>query len=82
MYCNVCNKYIKFKKKKKKKSYIFKKTFSLSIAYKKCGHEYKNIFKEKESIKMWKIHGLTNNIKGYQKYIIIPEENMNQDLRK
>ena len=51
MYCNVCNKYIKFKKKKKK-SYIFKKTFSLSIAYKKCGHEYKNIFKEKESIKM------------------------------
>ena len=47
MYCNVCNKYRKFKKKKKK-SYIFKKTFSLSIAYKKCGHEYKNIFKEKE----------------------------------
>ena len=70
------------KKKKKKKSYIFKKTFSLSIAYKKCGHEYKNIFKEKESIKMWKIHGLTSNVKGYQKYIIIPEENMNQDLRK
>ena len=70
------------KKKKKKKIIYLKKTFSLSIAYKKCGHEYKNIFKEKESIKMWKIHGLTSNVKGYQKYIIIPEENMNQDLRK
>ena len=66
----------------KKKIIYLKKTFSLSIAYKKCGHEYKNIFKEKESIKMWKIHGLTSNVKGYQKYIIIPEENMNQDLRK
>ena len=79
MYCNVCNKYRKFKKKK---IIYLKKTFSLSIAYKKCGHEYKNIFKEKGSIKMWKIHGLTSNVKGYQKYIIIPEENMNQDLRK
>ena len=27
-------------------SHIFKKTLSFSIAYIKCGHEYKKIFKE------------------------------------
>ena len=44
MYCNVCNNYRKFKKVKI--SYIFKEILSLSIAYSKCGHEYKKIFKE------------------------------------
>ena len=28
-------------------SYIFKKSLDLSVMYKKCGHEYKKIFKEK-----------------------------------
>ena len=39
MYCNVCNKYRKFRKTKI--LYILKKTLSLSIVYYKCGHEYK-----------------------------------------
>ena len=39
MYCNVCNEYRKLKKKNTKISYIFKKTFSLSIVHSKCGHE-------------------------------------------
>ena len=66
MYCNECNKYRKYKKSKI--SYIFKKTLSLSIAH-KCGHEYKRIFKEEESIEILKILGLINNIEEYQKYI-------------
>ena len=44
MYCNLSNKYRKFKKTKV--SYIFKKTLSLSIVYSKCGLEYEKIFKE------------------------------------
>ena len=44
MYCSVCNKYTKFKKTKI--SYVFKKTLSISIAYSKCAHEYKMVFKE------------------------------------
>ena len=44
MYCNVCNNYRKFKTVKI--SYIFKETLSLSIAYSKCSHEYKKIFKQ------------------------------------
>ena len=60
MYCNVCNKYRKFKKAKI--SYIFKKTLSLSIVYSKCGHEYEKIFKEEESIEILKILGLIENI--------------------
>ena len=36
MYCNVCSKY----RKSKKKNDIVKKTLSLSIVYSKCGHEY------------------------------------------
>ena len=46
MYCNVCNKYRKFKTTKT--SYIFKKTLCLSIVYSKCGYEYEMIFKEKK----------------------------------
>ena len=48
MYCNICNKYRKFKKTKI--LYIFKKTLNLSIFYSKCDHEYEKIFKEEKSI--------------------------------
>ena len=65
MYCNVCNKY--GKSTKSKISYIFQKTLSLSIVYSKCGHKYKKIFKEEESIEVLKILGLINNIEEYQK---------------
>ena len=50
---------------KKLKYHIFLK--SISIVYSKCGHEYKIIFKEEESVEILKIPGLINNIKGYQK---------------
>ena len=36
MHCNVCKKYRK--SKKTKISYIFQKTLSLSIVFRKCGH--------------------------------------------
>ena len=49
MYCNVCNKYRKFSKTKM--TYIFKKTFSLSIAYRKCGHEFEKYLKKKNQLK-------------------------------
>ena len=65
MYCNVCNKYRKFKKTKI--SYIFKKALSPSIVYSKCGHECEKIFKEEESIEILNILGLINNAEGYQK---------------
>ena len=67
MYCNVCNKYRKFKKPKI--SYIFKKKKKLSIfiVYSKRGYEYEKIFKEEESIEILKILGLINNIEEYQK---------------
>ena len=62
MFC----KYRKFKKTKI--SYISKKkTLSLSIVYSKCSHEYEKIFKEKESIEIFKIIGLVNNIEEYEK---------------
>ena len=48
-------------------SYIFKKALVLSIVYSKCSHEYKQIFKEEESIKVLKILGLITNIEEYQK---------------
>ena len=53
--------------KKLKHQIFFKKTLSLSIVYSKCGHEYKEIFKEKELMKIMKILGLINNIEDYQK---------------
>ena len=53
--------------KKTKISYISKKTLSLSIVYSKCGHEYKTIFKEEESIEILKMLGLSNNIEECQK---------------
>ena len=39
-----------------------------------------SIFKEEESIGILKVLRLINNIEEYQKYIIIPEENINQAL--
>ena len=39
-----------------------------------------SIFKEEESIGILKVLRLINNIEEYQKYIIIPEENINQEL--
>ena len=45
---------------KKWKYHILKNALSLSIVYRKCGHEYKKIFKEEESIETLKILGLIN----------------------
>ena len=39
-----------------------------------------SIFKEEESIGILKVLRLINNVEEYQKYIIIPEENINQEL--
>ena len=59
------------------KKYIFEKRFRRSIVSGKCGPKYLKIFKEEESNEVWKIRGLINNIKEYQKYRTMPEENMN-----
>ena len=45
MYCNVCNKYRKFKNPKI--WYIFKETLDPSIVYSKCGHGCKKYLKKK-----------------------------------
>ena len=50
------------KLKKIKISFVFKKSLNISIVYRKCGHEYKKIFQEEESIEILKILGLFNNI--------------------
>ena len=52
IYCIVCTKYKKFKIPKI--SCIFNKTLRLSYVYNKCGHEYKKMFKEEESLKKLK----------------------------
>ena len=65
IYFNVCSRY---RKSKNPKIYIFKKTLCLSVIYRKCGHEYKKMFKEEEeSIEVLKILGLITNIEEYQK---------------
>ena len=49
------------------KNDIFKKKkLDLSIVYSKCGHEYKKIFKEEDSIQILKILSLITNIEEYQ----------------
>ena len=65
IYCNVCNKYRKFKKleiscilKKAFKSFLF---FTVSVVM-----NMKKIFKE-ESMEILKILGLITNIEEYQK---------------
>ena len=50
IYCNVSNKYRKLKKPEL--SYLKRKTLDLSIVYGSCAHEYKEIFKEEDSIKI------------------------------
>ena len=45
----------------------FQKILSLSIVYRKSGHEYEKMFKEEESIEILGILGLINNIEVYQK---------------
>ena len=50
------------------KYHTFKKeTLGLTILYSNCGHEYKRIFNEKESIEILKIRGLIINVEEYQK---------------
>ena len=46
MYCNVCNKYRKLKKKNKNIIYFA----SLSNVNRKCGHEYEKILKRRRRI--------------------------------
>ena len=60
LYCVICAKYRKFKNPKM--SYIFEKTWVLSIICSKCGNEDEKIFKEEESIEELKILGLIENI--------------------
>ena len=65
IYWNICNKYRKFKSPKR--PYIFKKALDLFIVYSNCGHEYKKLFEEEESIEILKILCLISNIEEYQK---------------
>ena len=65
IYGNVCKKYREFKNPKI--SYIFRESLDLSIVYDQCGHDYKKILKEEESIEILKSPGLITNIEMYQK---------------
>ena len=58
MCCVIWDKYRKLKKPKI--SYIFEKTLVLSIS--KCKNEDEILFKEEESIEIWKFLGLIENI--------------------
>ena len=66
MYCIVCNKY----RKLKKKIIYLKKTLSIYIFCSKCGHDYEKVFKEEESIQILKTFGLINDAEEYQKIYI------------
>ena len=59
IYWTKCKKYKQIKKPKI--WYICNKTFLPSICN-KCGSEGEKIFKAKESIEVWKIFGLIQNI--------------------
>ena len=67
--------------KNAKITFIFQKSLGLSIVYSKCGHEYKRIFKEEESIETLKILGLITNLKSIRKYVIMSQENISQEFR-
>ena len=56
---------INIEKLKTLKYHIFLKTLHLSLLCNNCGHDYKKIFKEEES--MLGILGLITNIEEYQK---------------
>ena len=49
-------------------SFLLEKTLIFSIICSKCNNEDEKIFKEEESIELWKILGLINNIEKYQIY--------------
>ena len=59
---NIFGKYRKFKSPKV--SYIFEKTLVLSIICSKLSNKDEKIFKEEESIKIWKFLGL-NKVEQY-----------------
>ena len=60
LYSVICSMYRKFKKSKI--SYLLQKTLVLSIISSKRKNEVENLFKEKESIEILQIFGLTENI--------------------
>ena len=60
LYCVICRKYRKFEKPKI--SYFLENTLVLSVICSKCKNEDKKLFKEKESIEILKILGLTENV--------------------
>ena len=59
LYCVICGKYRKFERRKI--SYLSEKTLVLSIICSKRKNEEEKIFKEEESIEMFKIIGLIKN---------------------
>ena len=60
IYCVICGKYKKFKNSKI--SYIFEKTFVLSIICSKCENEDEKVCKEEQSMEMLRIFGSFKNI--------------------
>ena len=79
LFSVICGNYRKFEKSKI--SYFLEKTLVIYIICSKCKNEDKKIFKEEESIQILKILGLVNNTERYQIYIIMSEENINQEFR-
>ena len=58
--CIICDRYKKFEKSKV--SYLSEKTLVLSIICCKCNNEDEKLFKEEESIEIFKILGLIENL--------------------
>ena len=79
LYSIICGNYRKFEKSKI--SYFLEKTLVIYIICSKCKNEDEKIFKEEESIQILKTLGLINNTERYQIYIIMSEENINQEFR-
>ena len=66
LYCVICSKYRTFEKTKI--SYILKITLVFSIICRERKNEDEKIFKEEESIEIFKILALTENIQLIYKY--------------
>ena len=60
LYCVICSKYLSI-------SYLLQKILVLSKICSKCKNGGEKIFKEEESIEIFTVIGLTNNIEGFQK---------------
>ena len=60
-----CRKYRKLEKPKI--SYLLEKALVISIICSKCKNSDENMFKEEESIDIFKIPGTINNVEEYQK---------------